>query len=141
MTNKFTRIAMFLVFIASVMVVGCSERKNDAQEQLQIEKPETGAQIGETPSEEENSKVDESTKTEEYVPVEMSERELDSLVDLKVKKAMEKDPFRTMAEEQKRYNDSLDQIKGNKFPHKPGPEGVLKLLYRNCLKKRNCPNE
>jgi len=135
MKSKFAQIAMALAVLASMMVAGCSEKENDVKELIQKNASEAEAPINKKLSAKEHS-------TEgNHAPVEMSDRELDSLVELNVKKEMEKESFKRMAEEQKRFNDSLDQIKGNRFPHKPGPEGVLKILYRNCLKKGNCPNE
>lgn len=66
---------------------------------------------------------------------------MDSLVELKVKKKMEKESFRLYVAEVERYNDSLDKIKGNRLPHKPSPEGVLRRLIRECIEKGTCPDE
>lgn len=54
---------------------------------------------------------------------------------------MEKESFRLYVAEVERYNDSLDKIKGNRLPHKPSPEGVLRRLIRECIEKGTCPDE
>ena len=134
------RKTIFLV-VMLFLFVSCSEKKENAQGTMEMKNQEAEAPVNKILLEDENSMVEVSMPMDGRAPVEMDEKQLDSLVDLKVKKAMEKEPFKTRIAEVKRFNDSLDQIKENKFPHEPGPEGVLKLLYRNCLKKGNCPNE
>lgn len=69
------------------------------------------------------------------------DKKMDSLIEERVRDAMAKEPFKAMVEEQKKFNDSLDLRKDRNTPHKPGPEGVLRKLIRDCIEKGTCTDE
>lgn len=126
MVSKFSKMILAFAVVAAAMMTGCSENggksQKQQQEQQQIEK----------------IKVDETKLLKEEFSIETDEKKLDSLVELKVKKKMEKDSFRLYVSEVKKYNDSLDQIKGNRLPHKPDPEVLFRKMMKECLKKGMC---
>lgn len=118
---------MILAFaVTTAMMIGCSENGEKSQKQQQEKRLI------------EKAKVEEAKLLTEEFPIETDEKKLDSLVELKVKKKMEKDSFRLYVTEVKKYNDSLDQIKGNQSPHKPDPEILFRKMMKECLKKGMC---
>lgn len=120
------------------LLVACSEKKENAQGTMEMKNQEAETPVNKILLEDENSIVEVPMPMDGRTPAEMDEKQLDSLVDLKVKKAMEKESFKTRIAEVKRFNDSLDQIKENKFPHQPDPEEMLRKLMKECLKRGMC---
>lgn len=118
---------MILAFaVTTITMAGCTENGEKSQKQQQEKRLI------------EKAKVDEAKLLTEEFLIETDEKKLDSLVELKVKKKMEKDSFRLYVTEVKKYNDSLDQIKGNQSPHKPDPEILFRKMMKECLKKGMC---
>lgn len=125
MASKLAKIILAFA-VATTTMAGCTENGEKSQKQQQEKRLI------------EKAKVDEAKLLTEEFPIETDEKKLDSLVELKVKKKMEKDSFRLYVTEVKKYNDSLDQIKGNQSPHKPDPEILFRKMMKECLKKGMC---
>ncbi|SHH30880.1 hypothetical protein SAMN05720766_11011 [Fibrobacter sp. UWH9] len=138
MMDKFSKMIWAFAVVMVAIMIGCSEDGAKSQKQQQTQQQEQQLEQRRGQQQVEKIKVDETKLLMEEFSIETDEKKLDSLVELKVKKKMEKDSFRLYVSEVKKYNDSLDQIKGNRLPHKPDPEVLFRKMMKECLKKGMC---
>lgn len=118
---------IFVTAIFALMNVGCSDKKEEPQNQQQVEQP--------------------IAKKKTQIPLDSSrivilkDSDSNDSISVRVKRIMETDDFKKLEKEKEKYNDSLKQENAKNVPKRPGPEGVLRNLMKLCKERGDCPNE